>query len=303
MRRLVALVLVCGLLVVGAGCGPKDTDAGAQGGTAPQRLVIGFVPSADAEKIPTTVAPLAEHLAQDLDLDVEHFTSTNYVGLIEAMGSGKVDVGFLPSFGYVLANSVNGAQVILKSQRNGEHSYRAQFVVRADDGYTSITDLQGKRVAFVDPSSASGYLFPAAHLKQLGFDPDSFFRDVSFAGGHDNALLSLYNGTVDLAVTFEDARTRIQQEYPDVMDKLTVIGYTEAIPNDTVSVRPGLDNQLVERIRQALVDFSRTEQGQQTLRALYQIDGFVPAADSDYDVIRETARLMDLDLETGKPRN
>jgi len=127
---------------------------------------------------------------------------TSYTTVIEAMGSNQVDVGWLAPFAYVLAHDKNGAQVILASLRQGSKTYRSQIIVRADSGINSIEQLRGKKFAFVDPASASGFLFPNALLAQQGIDYKAFFSDTIFAGGHDKVIIAVYNKQVDGGASF-----------------------------------------------------------------------------------------------------
>lgn len=266
---------------------------GAAGAERPNRLVMGFVPSQNADQLAETAKPLADMLAKELGIPVDAFVSAQYIGLAEAMASRQVDIGFLNSFNYVLTHDQLGAaEVILKSVRNGNHSYRAQFFTRAGSGIESVADLKGKTVAFVDAASTSGYLFPVDYMMTLGIDPDTDLTP-RFVGGHDNAILAVYRGDVDAGVSFEDARTLVVNEYPDVMEKVQVIGYTDWIPNDTVSVRPGLDVGLALEIQRAFLRIAETPEGVEVLRAIYNIDGFAPALDSDYDVVRRVAAMME----------
>jgi phosphonate transport system substrate-binding protein len=280
-----------------AGCG--EQNGGAAGGTdtgTPKKLVLGFVPSLEADKIVDTAKPMADFVSQEIGVPIETFVPPNYVGLIEAMDSGKVDIAALAPFAYVLANDQVGAKLLLKTSREGKVTYHAMFVARADSGIKSIEDAQGKRMAFVDPQSASGYLFPAAYLKTKGYDPETFFSQTKFAGSHDNAVRAVYNGDVDVAVVYDDARTKVQSTLPDVKEKVVKIGQTEEIPNDTISVRKNLDPALAEKIKAAFLKYAQTPEGKKTLMDVYEIDGLVEAQDTDYDVVRQTAQAMGVEL-------
>ncbi|SHJ84288.1 phosphonate transport system substrate-binding protein [Anaerobranca californiensis DSM 14826] len=262
-----------------------------------EEIVMGFVPMRDGDKLIESVEPLAQLLSEEIGIPVRPFTATNYVGVVEGLGSGAVDFGFIPPFAYVLANSENNAQVILTAlNRNGEPHYRSQFLVRKDSGIQSFEDIKGKKVAFVDPTSTSGYLFPAAHLKRLGFDLE---RDITYiyAGGHDKGLQLLLNGDVDVATTSVDIRVRYQNEFPTALEETKVLGYTDYIPNISVTVRGDMEEELVEKIKRALLNIAKSEEGGELLKTLFNMYGFVEAKDSDYDIIRETARLMNIDLK------
>ncbi|QNO14402.1 phosphate/phosphite/phosphonate ABC transporter substrate-binding protein [Alkalicella caledoniensis] len=261
-------------------------------------LVMGFVPMRDGDALIESVKPLEELLSQELGIKVKAFTATNYVGVVEGLGSGQVDFGFIPPFAYVLANSENKAQVILTAlNSSGKSNYRSQFLVSSDDNsISSLEDLQGKKVAFVDFSSTSGYLFPGAHLAGLGLELDNDI-EVIIAGGHDKALQLLLNGDVDAATTFVDARDRYASDFPGAMEKTRVLGYTDYIPNITVTTRGTMESELQGRIQAALLNIAESEEGAEMLKELFNMYGFVKASDSDYDIIRETARLMNVNLK------
>jgi phosphonate transport system substrate-binding protein len=224
-----------------------------------------------------------------------------------------VDVAWLATFAYVLAHDKYGADVILTTVRQGSKTYRSQIVVRADSGIRSLADLRGKKFAFVDSVSASGFLYPVALLARNNIDYKSYFAETVNAGGHDKVVIAVYNRQVDAGATFgqsietgapTDARTLVASTIPDVMEQVVPIAVTDPIPNDTVSVRKGLDRTLVDKIRGGLLRLSETPDGQKMLRDLYQINGLVEASDADYNSVREAARVLNLDLEEQiKPRS
>lgn len=263
-------------------------------------ITMGFVPMRDGEQLIESVAPLAQMLSDELGVTVNAFTATNYVGVVEGLGSGQVDFGFIPPFAYVLANSENKAEVILTAlNRNGESSYRSQFLVRADADIHTFEDIVSKKVAFVDYSSTSGYLFPGAYLMGQSIDLEN---DIEYfiSGGHDKSLQLLLNGDVDVATTFVDSRVRYEADFPTAMEMTRVLGYTDYIPNISVTVSDKLSTTMKEKIQTALLNIAQDEEGAALLIELFNMYGFVPATDQDYDVIRDTARLMNIDLKSAE---
>lgn len=302
MKRFAAVAAAC-LFAVAAGCGPKSSPADGTGaapsGTtaaAPKKLVFGFQPSVEADKIAENAKPMADFISKEIGIPVETFTSTDYTGMIEAMGSDKVDIAALAPLAYVLAEDQVGAQLLLKTSRSGKTTYHAMFVTRADSGIKTLEQAKGKRIAWVDQSSASGYLFPAAYLKSKGYDPDTFFSQSKFAGSHDNAVRSVYNGDVDVASVYDDARNKLEASTPDVKQKVVKFDQTQEIPNDTFCVRKGLDPALTEKIKAALLKYAATEDGKKVLKDTYEIDGLVEAKPEDYAVVRDTAKSMGITL-------
>lgn len=288
------LALVTVLLM--AGCG---SSAGSDAN--PETIIMGFVPSQESDTIADTIEPLAKKLSEELgeDVEVEGRVMTNYTALVEAMGTNEVHIGFVPAFGYVLANQEHEVEVLLKSERFGSGSYVAQYLVRSDSGLETLADLEGKTWAFGDPTSTSGYLFPAVQLANefdLEDPENEFFGESVQTGGHDNSAIAVYNGDADVATTFDDVRTTLVEEYPDIMEKLTVIETTAEIPNDTISVTKELDDELVQKIKDVFLSFNDDEEMIAIMNEVYSWDAIIEADDSEYDVVREAYEMFSDDI-------
>jgi phosphonate transport system substrate-binding protein len=269
-------------------------------------LRMAFVPSADSAKVLASGKPLGDMLSQEINTPIDVSVPTSYAAVIEAMGANNVDVAWLAPFSYVVAHQKFGADVVLSSVRQGSKTYRAQIIVPADSPIKEVDDIKGKKFAFVDSASASGFLYPSALLKDNGVDPKKDLGETINAGGHDKVVIAVYNKQVDAGATFgnssesgppTEARTLVQSTLPDVMDKVRILAETEPIPNDTVSVRKGLSPDLVNKIKAGLLKVASTEAGKKELRDLYRIDGLSEATDRDYDGLRRVAQSVGFDFE------
>jgi phosphonate transport system substrate-binding protein len=333
--RFRALVPMLVLLLVAAACGtdPETTEeTAADPGeetveeTAeaewPDRLVLGMVPSREADVMIETIEPLTEHLAQELGLEVEGFVPQDFTGLVEAMGTDHADIGIFGPFGVVQAMERYEAEPILQTIRFGAVSYHTQWftndpdtyctdepvadedgflgcngTVEADEGPAgedAIPLTEGASVAYVDPASASGYIFPAAQLIQQGLDPQADVDGV-FAGGHDAAVISVYNGDVEVGVSFDDARGDVVDEFADVGEQVVVFAYTPEIPNDGWVVRHELPEDLKQAIVEVMVAYSQTDEGTEILDELYNVTELVPAEPGAYDIVQEAARELEVE--------
>ncbi|GAA0383167.1 phosphate/phosphite/phosphonate ABC transporter substrate-binding protein [Bacillus horti] len=296
MKKSLLVVLSLAFVFVLAACGSSSGDGDVTS------LTMGFVPSQDADKIADTVEPLQERLSEILDVDIDARVMTDFVGLVEAMRTGQVDIGFLPPFGFVQAEERANVEVILKAVRDGETSYRAQYSIRNDadlEHIQSLEDLvneEGIRWAYADPTSASGFLFPASQLLGLGVeDLDAHFSQL-VVGGHDTALIALLNNDADIATTYEDARDRVEQDYADVKERVRVLGFTDPIPNDTISVREGLSDEWTQKIKEAFLSFNDDEEMIQVMSDVYNWTGIAEAKSEDYEIVRETYRNFEEQL-------
>ncbi|MDR9391891.1 MAG: phosphate/phosphite/phosphonate ABC transporter substrate-binding protein [Trueperaceae bacterium] len=284
LRTLTALLLAAGL--VGVATAQSDVE------DFPIELTIGMVPSVESQTLVESLEPLAEYLENELLIPVDTFVSTNYVGLVEAIGNQRIDVGLFGPASMVQAIDRYDAKPIVATVRYGASTYKSQFNVKCDGDFQTFESLEGARMAFVDPGSTSGYQYPYAHLlNNYGIDPDEDMTTI-FAGGHDASVLAVYNGDVDVAASFDDARSNVEGDFPDVMDEVCVLGYTNDIPNDGAVVRSGLSDEVANIIRQALVELGDTEEGVAIIDELVSGDAFATINSSAYDPVREVQKTF-----------
>jgi phosphonate transport system substrate-binding protein len=285
-RRAITWLAIAICLVAGLAA---ERDAAAL-----QRLTLALTPSRDPTLLQEVGQELAQALSRHLGMPVRVQVASDYASVIEALRSQLVDAAFLPAVGYVLAARQAGARIVVKAMRGGLADYTARFFVRQDSPYQHLSDLRGKTIAFVDPASSSGYIYPMVLLIKQGLvrdrDPKTFFRETLFAGSHDAALLSLLNGSVDAAVTFAEAPERLLKEAEKIA-RLRSLAETPRIPNDGAAVRRDLSAEMIQRITQALLALNNP-QDVPLLQRLYGIDGLAPAQDREYDPVREAVDLL-----------
>jgi phosphonate transport system substrate-binding protein len=279
----------------GAAAVPAPSSAPAQTSDDDKPITMYFVPSMEAGEVITSaeeiVAALEERTGYTFDVEVP----TSYIAVVEAMGAepARADIAWLSTFAYVLASDKYGAEIALQVGRYGELEYRGMFVTRKDSGIKSLEDIAGKTIAFVDPASTSGHIYPSAMLKDRGIEP----AETVFAGGHPQAMLAVYSGRTDVGCAYysptsdegeiRDARKDLLKEYPDAGEVLQIIEFTDWIPNDTVTFRRGFPAEKKDRIVQALLDYLATPEGAKALGELYNITELVPVEDAGYDSVRE----------------
>ncbi|WP_100406379.1 phosphate/phosphite/phosphonate ABC transporter substrate-binding protein [Bacillus solitudinis] len=297
LRRILGVgmtvTLAAGFLV---GCGSGNAANGSSVSTVDE-LRVQFVPSQNADTLEAKAKPLEDLLSEELDMPVKVSVSTDYNTIVEAMASKQVDVGFLPPTAYVLANEQGAAEVILQAERFGVNDdgtpteelvdfYKSMFIVKADSDINSLKDLKGKKIGYQNVTSSAGYVWPAASLMDVGLDPLNDVTPVTLKG-HDQAILALLNGDIDVAVTFQDARNIVQGDYPKVFEETRVLHFTEAIPNDTIAVRADFDEELNKKIQQAFINIGKDEEGREIIRDIYSHEGYAASVDSNFDIVRE----------------
>jgi phosphonate transport system substrate-binding protein len=297
---------------------------------APEKLVIGFVPSVEAGALVEDIQPLADHLSETLGIPVEGFVSSDYAALVTAMETGQAQIAALPPYGLVQAVDRAGAEVILQSDRFGSTTYHTQFMTtdtekycadepvpnerqegdamvsvlncngtarafdESPEGPVGLEALQavepGTPVSFVEQTSASGYIFPATIFATMGIDPETDIEAV-FAGGHDASVIAVCNGQAEIGVSFDDARTDAVTDC-DVPGTVVVFAYGPEIPNDGVAVSGDLSPELQASIKQALLDFAASEEGVAVLDSIYNITAFGEPNLDSLQIVRDAVEQL-----------
>lgn len=267
-----------------------------------EALTVQFVPSQQASEMEAKAKPLGDLLSEELGRPVKVSVSTDYNGIVEALGSEKIDIGFLPPNAYVQAHEQYGAKVLLQTQRYGVNEdgsatdelvdwYKSLILVRKDSGIDSIEDLKGKKIAVQDTTSASGYVYPVAYLLKNGVDVRKDATLVNLKG-HDQGILAVQNKDTDAAFVFQDARNIVKGDVPTIFEDTKVLALSEAAPNDTVTARKGLDEKTSAAVQDALIKIAKTEEGHKIVSELYSIEGFAKSNDAKFDVVRETEKAI-----------
>jgi phosphate/phosphite/phosphonate ABC transporter binding protein len=242
-------------------------------------------------------ALLEPYLTQAMKRPVKVAVLADYEALAAALAGGKVDLAWITPVAFVEAQRRKGdVQAIAKSLRRGKLFYRACLFVKAGSAVQAVADLQGKTVAWVSRSSASGYLFPRALLASEGKDPDKLFRTQTFAGDHPAVCEAVRSGKADAGATFCDERPKGETpvadgctESPPASD-FRVVALSAPIPNDVVAARPGFDERLVEPTLAVFAQMSQSEAGRRVLREVFRADGWGLAVAGDFDAVAETVK-------------
>lgn len=273
------------------------TSNKAELGTAENPIKFFLVPSVDAKVLEDTGRILKAKLEEMTPYKYKFAVPSSYVAVVEAFGTKRADVASINTFGYIMAHEKYNVDAAITFVRHGSETYKAQIIARADSGINKIEDFKGKKFAYVDPASTSGYLLPAKLFKERNVEPS----ETMFAQKHDNVVTMVYQKQVDGGATFysppdngkiEDARRLVKTQFPDVEDVVKIVELTEAIPNDPIAMRHDLPAEMKEKIIQALVDFQKTEQGNKVFYDIYGITGMVRTTNDRYDGVRKMLETL-----------
>ncbi|NQX80230.1 MAG: phosphate/phosphite/phosphonate ABC transporter substrate-binding protein [Hyphomicrobiaceae bacterium] len=171
---------------------------------------VGFLGDEAAQDIVTRTNCLKAYIKAAYQVPVKIFTFKDYAGTMETMLGGNLDYAWFGSSGYAgmyIEDPKAVVPILTRMHPSGVAGYYSVMIARKDSGIRTLADARGKKLGFADPNSTSGYLIPSIELAE--FDEvkkaggvDKYFASTTFQGGHENNILAVLNGDIDLAVTW-----------------------------------------------------------------------------------------------------
>jgi phosphonate transport system substrate-binding protein len=206
---------------------------------------------------------LKDKLETRLSIPVELYPATDYAGVMQGLLAGQLEMAGLGPVGYAgiyLQDPEAVEPMVVSSNVDGSLGYYAVIVTRADSGITDLAGLEGKSLAWADPNSSSGYLYPKAGLELAGIDIDSYFSRVGFSGGHEQGVIAVLDKQYDAAATWTSGlgeksegytrgnlRRMVDKGMLD-MDDLNIVWQSGIIPNGPTVVRKALPQELKDML-------------------------------------------------------
>jgi phosphonate transport system substrate-binding protein len=260
-------------------------------GKDPSKLRVALLPDENAATLIQNAQPLKAHLEKTLKKEIEIIVTTDYSSMIEAMRFGRIEVAYFGPFSYVLAKSrAPEIEPFAVGVEKGKPSYNSILIANAAGPVKTIADVKGKPFAFGDQASTSSHLIPRAHLMKLGLEGDKDYKVVHL-GTHDGVARAVQAGQVPAGALSESIfRALVARNMIDP-SKVIQLAVSEPIPNYPIVMQGNLTPALKQSIRSAFIDMKDKE----VLKA-FRVEGFSPTDDKAYDVLRDTARVLGLEL-------
>src|SRR5260370_12753305 len=170
-------------------------------------ITFAVIPAESGSGVTERYTPFVNYLSKELGVKVTLRVANYYAAVIEGQRAGNLQIGYYgpASFARARVTGVKTDAFVIDVNADGSKGYYSVFYVLAKSPYRKIEDLKGKNLGLVDPNSTSGNNMPRFKMNQMGIDPDTYFSQVLFTGSHENAVLALAQGTVDVAANWWNA--------------------------------------------------------------------------------------------------
>ena len=265
------------------------TDVLAQAGE-PKVLRLALLPDENAGTIIQNAQPLKAYLEKALHKDVELIVTTDYSSMIEAMRFGRIEIGYFGPLSYVLARSRSDIEAFAAGLSKGQPTYTSVVIAQVGGPVKAIADVKGTTVAYGDQASTSSHLVPRALLADAGLIAERDYKMV-FLGQHDAVARAVETGKAPVGALSKPIYESLLAAHKLDATKVRVIAETRPIPNYPIAMQTKLPAPLKQQIRQAFLEIRDP-----AILKSFRADGFAPMTDADYDVLRTTAKVLNLDI-------
>ncbi len=222
----------------------------------PPTLLMSYSPQEDATVYEKLWQPYLVHLAACTGKRVRFFQVHSSAAAIEAMRSGRVQLGLVSAGDTPFSVNVGGMVpfAIHGTVKEGLVAYKLIVIVRADSPYKTLADLKGRKIAHVSPSSNSGNLAPRALFPAAGLVPDKDYK-VAYSGKHDNSIMGVLNKDYDAGAIADDVLTRMEQRGVVHPGLFRTVYTSPPFPAGSLSYAHDLDPALSAKIRECTFAF------------------------------------------------
>ncbi|MBI5611446.1 MAG: phosphate/phosphite/phosphonate ABC transporter substrate-binding protein [Gammaproteobacteria bacterium] len=256
-------------------------------GTEPRELRFGSVAAYIPAEMHRRLDPLANYLSETLKMPVSTQLSPNLSKAVEEISAGNVDLAYLTPVAYIRAHDQGRVRLVAKTITYGQPYFQLVIVVRADSGIATVEDLKGKSFAFGDKAA----LLQRAVVMGAGLPLDQL-QEYKFLNHYENVVRGVLSGDFDAGIVLDSTAMNWQEK------GLRVIHTSPELPPYSIVVSSRVDDELFDRIQKALLalDVNRPDH-RLIIKTLSEgCDGYTPASDSDYNVVRKLIKPFEKEI-------
>ncbi|WP_426415898.1 putative selenate ABC transporter substrate-binding protein [Aestuariirhabdus sp. LZHN29] len=264
---------------------------------APKTLVFSAIPDQDQAQLVQRFGKVADYLTRTLGVPVKYVPVNSYAAAITAFRNDQVQLAWFGGLSGVRARLlVPGSEAIAQGLEDTE--FVTYFLAHSSTGIkpsdTLPAEISGKTFTFGSKGSTSGRLMPEFYLREsFGKAPDGVFSRVGFSGNHSRTIALVQTGAYQVGATNYKVWEKELAAGKIDTDKVSVIWKTPTYPDYQWSIRGDVDAEwgagFKERVKQALLAMDDPD-----LLGAFPRTRFIPASNSDYQPILDTAKKIGL---------
>lgn len=266
-----------------------------------KNLAIAFIPSNDSDAIFDRYKDFLAYFKESFGIEIKGTVGSSYSAVIEAMRAKKVDIAYYGPFSYILAHQEANAQpLVLPADKDGKlATYTSSIITTPDSPITTLADIRGKRMSFVDAASTSGHLVPSYTLLQKAGLRERADFQFNYAGSHPASYQAVINKKVDAGAVSTTTLTSGLMTGAVKMSEYKTIDLSFDIPSSPIAYRGDMPKADVDILRQFYLSLNSTPKDSAIYKATFSgtTVSFTPGDDSVYNELRKIPPVLGIDIK------
>ena len=281
------------------GCGSSKGSASAK-----KTFVIAYAPNESTEESADARQGLAKDLEKELGVKVEEIQASDYNAIVEALRTGKADAAYIGALAIAYATDRAKAIPVAMKAPDGDKSkavYHSLLITSSKNkDINDIKDIKGKSIAFVDPESTSGNLFPMYDIikafpdEKLTSDDlhtnGKFFSATSYSGKHQAGLQAVIKGDVDVVPISDQIMESEFENGNAKKSDVKTIHTSDAIPAEGFVVSKTVSEETRNKFQNFLINYDNKDYFEKVIKVPNA--RFVKASVDDYKIVIDLNKTM-----------
>lgn len=246
-------------------------------------ILLGLIPDANIFDELIRFRLISDYVSARTGVPIKVKIMSRYGDVIDRFTAVNMDGAFLGAFTGALAINRLGLEPLVRPvDPEGKAESRSIIFVRKDSGIRSVSEMQGKRIVFVDRATVTGHFFALSWIRAAGVtDVDHYFREQQFVGNHDSTVYAVLDNRADVGTCKLRHFNRMVAKDPMIGEELAIIARSGPFPDLTLFVRQDLPKEIKSKLRGGFLSMHNESEGAVVLGKA-QITRFDPAVGDDY---------------------
>jgi len=239
---------------------------------AEQRVyTFGIVPQQSPSKLASLWGPLLKNVGDAAGIRLQFATAPSIPVFEQRLANGEYDFAYMNPYHFTVFQSANGYKAVAKAR---DKRLKGIMVVRKGGAVKTLSDLQGKELAFPAPAAFAATILTQSHLNTLNID-----FTPKYVSSHDSVYRTVAQGLYAAGGGIERTLNNLA---PEIRDQLEVLWVSEGYTPHAIAAHPRVDSAVTQQLQQALILMEQSEAGIQLLQGI-RIKGWEAANDQDWD--------------------
>ena len=235
---------------------------------------IGIVPQHAPKVIAQAWQPLLSLIKEETGHNIRFKTAKDIPTFERALAAGEYDFAYMNPYHFVVFNQSPGYRAMARQR---DKAIKGIIVVHQSSTINTLSDLQGKTIAFPAPAAFAATIIPRATLATRNIT-----HTPTFVHSHDSVYLNVQRGFFEAGGGIIRS---LEASPTEVKNHLRILWESQPFTSHAIASHPRVPAEHKEQITAFLLSLKDNQNHEEVLFSLH-MKGFERAKDSDWDDVR-----------------